>query len=169
MNVKDESRTRIQNIDNPRRSFLRKILGVDAVDEAVVKMVPGSGETSGPVSKTVSIQIDTHRCTACGQCARFCLPGALSLRDSDDLFSLQFTASVCIDCGLCSSVCPERALEIGETLQAEIGLLKEPVEVASGILSHCEVCLAPIAEEVGHTRCFICRQRPATPAFLSAP
>ena len=167
MNGKDDSLTRLPNPENPRRSFLRKVLGVDAFGGTVADIFPGSEEKNTPLSKTVSIQIDAGRCTACGQCSRFCVPDALSLSESDNSFSLRFLAASCIDCGLCTQVCPEGALELEVTMPAEAEPVGEPLEVAAGALRPCVICHAPIAEIVDHTHCFVCRKRPETPAYLS--
>lgn len=164
-----ESQAGLVDTDNPRRNFLRKVLGAQAFGKTAVSLKPGSDEKNAISSKTVSIQVDVENCTACGQCSRFCLPGALFLSESNNSFSLRFLATLCIDCGLCSQVCPEGALELSETLPAVPGEVREPVEIADGILKSCATCHAPIAEIVDHTLCFVCRQRSAPPAFLSAP
>jgi len=169
MNGADEPPSGPRNTDNPRRGFLRKVLGVDAFSGTVADIFSGTEENNAPLSRTISIRVDAGRCTACGQCSRFCLPDALSLSESDNSFSLQFVAASCIDCGLCARVCPEGALEFEVMMPAEPGLIREPVEVAAGSLRPCAICHAPIAEIVDHSHCFVCRQRPATPAYLSAP
>jgi ferredoxin len=169
MNDVDESLAGPPKTDTSRRRFLRKVLGIDTFGETVANLSPASDKVNTSSYKTISIRIDPSRCSACGQCSRFCLPGALKLTESDGSFSLRFLAAACIDCGLCSSVCPEGALELDETPPAEPGPLSAPVEVAAGPLGSCVLCHAPVAEIVGHSRCFVCRQRSSPPSYLSAP
>lgn len=169
MNDVDESLAGPPKTDTSRRHFLRNILGVDTFGETVANLSPASDKVNVSSTKTISLRIDASRCTACGQCSRFCLPGALKMSESDGSFSLRFLAASCIDCGLCSIVCPEAALELNETAPAEPEPLSAPVEVAAGTLGSCVICHAPVAEIVGHSRCFVCRQRSAPPAYLSAP
>jgi ferredoxin len=168
MKATDDSLINLPNPENPRRSFLRKVLGVDAFGETVADVFPGLEENNAPLSKTVSMRIDADRCTACGQCSRFCVPDALSLSERDNSFSLRFLAASCIDCGLCAQSCPEGALELEVSIPAEAGPAGGSLEVAAGDLRPCVVCHAPIAVIAGHTHCFVCRKRPETPAYLSA-
>ncbi len=167
MSDAEEPLTGLPDTGNSRRSFLRKVLGVDTFRGTKTNTPLGSEENHAHPSKIVSIRIDAGRCTACGQCCRLCMPDAVSVSERENSFSLRFTAASCIDCGLCVQVCPEGALELDEMLSAEPGPAREPVEVAAGTLSSCASCHTPIAEIVDHTHCFVCRQRPATPAYLS--
>lgn len=160
--------TMLQNKDNPRRNFLRKVLGVDNFDGTVVNNFRSSDANKVSPEKTVSIKINEGRCTACGQCALFCLPNALSLTERNGSFSLRYYAAKCIDCHICSQVCPEGALKLDALLQARSGSVEEK-EVAAGGLSSCVDCHAPVATVVGFRRCFVCRQRPRSPEYLAVP
>ena len=86
MDDADDSLTRMLDTDNPRRGFLRKVLGVDAFGARAASLMPDADEATTVSRKSISIQVDVDRCTACGQCSRFCLPGALLLSESDNSF-----------------------------------------------------------------------------------
>lgn len=167
MSDADESLTGLPDTGKSRRNFLRKVLGVESIKYTTANILPGSEENCARPSKIVFLRIDASRCTACGLCTRFCLPGALTLSDSDGAFSLHFLAAACIDCDLCSQVCPEEALELDLKPPTGYGAEKEPMEIAAGALRPCAACHAPIAEIIDQTHCFVCRQRPAIPTFLA--
>lgn len=68
------------------------------------------------------MQIDSERCTCCGECIAICPVGAIRLRKKDPAAGLKAHAAIdrdeCVECAACfrSKVCPEGAIQ-EETLE----------------------------------------------------
>jgi MinD superfamily P-loop ATPase len=101
-----------------------------------------------PVVSPVSVlvpDIDTDRCTRCGECARFCAFGALVVaRDRVLLFPEQ-----CHSCGGCAIACPagavaENARAIGTVTKRS---LSPTLHLVTGILNEGEVLAVKVIRE----------------------
>jgi Ni,Fe-hydrogenase III small subunit/NAD-dependent dihydropyrimidine dehydrogenase PreA subunit len=57
--------------------------------------------------------IDSHRCTACGECARACPTGAIQVAKADRVSTVSLAYGQCISCRECLSACPEGAVTAG--------------------------------------------------------
>jgi len=112
------------------------------------------------------VQIDSDRCTACGWCARFCSTQALTFRNEDGRFALDFTAWACVACGLCELGCPSGAVSFGQELEGASLIESNPRRLLTGELIACAVCGQPTAAVTGPT-CYICRAKPSPERLAS--
>ncbi len=93
-------------------------------DPTVYDPCPGSGILSKclkqgecmPVMHSIyresgTVRIDSATCTQCGECARICPTGTLTM-DGNEIRILHDSHFGCIACGHCMMVCPEGAVEV---------------------------------------------------------
>jgi heterodisulfide reductase subunit A-like polyferredoxin len=52
--------------------------------------------------------VDDERCAGCGECAKYCQFGAISV---DDGFA-RIDAAACMGCGVCVAHCPQEAIDL---------------------------------------------------------
>jgi MinD superfamily P-loop ATPase len=101
-------------------------------------------ERTEPVTINVP-EIDTVKCTACGECVRFCRFNAL-IRIGN---KVMFFPELCHGCGGCKLVCSEKAIE---TAQREIGLVRfgaaDTTQFVDGYLSIGEAMSPPVIRTV---------------------
>lgn len=105
-------------------------------------------------------------CTACGACVRGCPTEALFYEtdEKETNFSIKFSPRQCVACELCVHVCAPGALTLqDEASFGQVFLSPSPVELRSGVLSHCSRCNAPFAAQPGVTLCEVCAYRLAHP------
>lgn len=76
--------------------------------------------------------IDKEKCTLCGECARRCQFGALSVFNK----GVMVFNNLCHGCGLCFNICPERAIvEMPKTIgRVELGKINDNLYYGMGIL-----------------------------------
>lgn len=169
-----------------RRSFLRKVIGLEVVSsEDVVAngRLPQSRrhllhllqKTSPPPEvlhtadlPLTNVIVDETRCSACGMCARLCPTRALRFvtDEEEEMFGLFFQAGDCLDCGICTAACPEQAIAYGDEVVGETFGGERPLRLAAGLLQTCTNCPTLISTLIPHTRCYICRQQPSSFNFL---
>ncbi len=58
----------------------------------------------------VKIDVDSNKCTKCGNCTKVCFEGALKIKEK----GIKFISENCIGCGMCVKVCNEEAINIVE-------------------------------------------------------
>jgi ferredoxin len=81
------------------------------------------------------IGVDPGKCTSCGNCAKFCPTGAISVQDDE---TAVIDLDACVGCGACANVCAEDAV----TLERRLGKVfkTKELQVDDDICVACGVC-----------------------------
>lgn len=76
---------------------------------AIKNIGMGCAPRSGKLAQhsTVSPKVKRKRCIACGECVRWCGPGAISVQEKASI-----DKNICIGCGECILSCPQNAIQI---------------------------------------------------------
>ncbi len=138
----------------PERAAILNILAQHA--GAVPEPVP-LAEAKLPV---VTVQVDAHRCTACGLCAKFCPTGAIKFISNGQVFALAFRPNICLGqvCNICQPACPEQAVTTIPVCVSPDVLTERPL--VAGDLTRCARCKTPLAQGPDlPTTCFACRPK----------
>ncbi|RME50042.1 MAG: hypothetical protein D6796_03790, partial [Caldilineae bacterium] len=117
------------------------------------------------------VRVNIRQCTACGLCARFCPPGALTFLSDGQQFALGFYSALCLgkECHICELACPEQAITLTPPPLSPHLLRKKPRYLAAGDLTTCEKCGEPIAAGPDFpSTCYACRPRRDLSDFLAS-
>jgi ferredoxin len=118
----EEKETFIGAIAKRPENFKRRLL-IHALEG-----FSSSKETHVPSTDAMLAEIEVSSgCTGCGVCATLCPAGALSRKQEDGKFSLNFKPSLCVNCRVCVETCMPGAIKIKET--ARLNYLMENAEI----------------------------------------
>jgi ferredoxin len=113
------------------RSVRKLLQGVSKPADLRPLEVPGNlPYRQGVQPSTICPETDAQTCVLCGECARSCPSGAITL-DEDSVLT---EASLCLRCCACTRVCPagarvmrhEKILEFGRMLSTQYAQRREP-------------------------------------------
>jgi ferredoxin len=113
------------------RSVREMLEGVSAPADLRPLEVPGNVPyRQGVQPSTICPETDAQTCVLCGECARSCPSGAITLAEDRVLTE----AALCLRCCACSRVCPagarvmlhEKILEFGRMLSTQYAQRREP-------------------------------------------
>lgn len=102
---------------------------------AIKNVGMGLGSRGGKqqMHSDIKPEVNTDRCTACGQCIRWCPAGAISLAGKGEERKAVIDHELCIGCGECTVMCFEGA--IAARLVTDLGVAQRKiVEYAMGAL-----------------------------------
>jgi NAD-dependent dihydropyrimidine dehydrogenase PreA subunit len=144
-------------------SRLRLLERLASLTDATTTPAPTDCEVEATLVPFADVRVDTHRCSGCGLCARYCPTGALHFESSGPVgaegFALAIRSDLCIDCNICAVACPEAAVEYGDVVTSAMVVGRRWTTLATGPLVKCSACsvatstVAPAHEPL----CFSCR------------
>lgn len=89
-------------INNNRRNFLKKLVGVTAV----VGIASMTSTLASCTSNNDTYSVNSSKCTGCAKCVSVCGSGAISFSNN----KASISSSKCVGCGKCARVCTQGAI-----------------------------------------------------------
>ncbi len=119
---------------------------VTAVRKVYRRRVPAI--TQGQIFRA---EVDAH-CTLCVACANVCPERSLHASQTDDSFTLLFSAERCIGCGLCATRCPEKAIRIEPAEDIGDMIAGQATKLFASPVARCRRCKAALgpASSIAH-------------------
>jgi ferredoxin len=139
--------------ENPKRALLLESLGNFLRKDRTLKTVYVNSNDA--ILAEVEV---TSECTACGVCAALCPTGAITQRQTEDLFSLSFRPYLCTNCHVCVKTCMHKAINIKESALLNLLLEQKEVKLFEGKRKACAACELDFIDK-GSDICPLCIDR----------
>lgn len=119
--------------ENSKRTDLMQVL--DALPGLNVR----SKEISTEGIPLAQLDVD-QRCVGCNVCETLCPTGALTHREEDGSYALDFDPAKCTGCRICELACYHQALHLRTTVDLALLFLRSRVTLISAKLATCQSC-----------------------------